>query len=135
MRSSACCFISSLVPNTMAPGGQDFTQAGSRPTLTRSEHSVHLYALWSFLEMRGTSNGHPATQYPQPMQFSSWKSTMPFAYCTIAPGDGQALRQPGSSQCMQPSLRISHSRSPLGFSYSAKRISVHELSLKSFGLS
>ena len=39
---------------------------------------------------------------------------MPLAYCTIAPGEGQALRQPGSSQCMQPSLRISHSRSPFG---------------------
>src|SRR6185369_4132662 len=67
------------------------------------------------------------------MQFSSWKSTMPFAYCTIAPGDGQAFRQPGSAQCMQPSLRISHSRSPFGFSYSAKRISVHESSLRSDG--
>ena len=44
------------------------------------------------------------------MQFSWTKSTMPFEYCTIAPGAGQALRQPGSSQCMQPSLRISHSR-------------------------
>src|SRR6478672_9543322 len=67
------------------------------------------------------------------MQFSSWKSTMPFAYCTIAPGDGHAFRQPGSAQCMQPSLRISHSRSPFGFSYSAKRISVHEFSLRSCG--
>src|SRR6478752_4201636 len=65
------------------------------------------------------------------MQFSSWKSTMPFAYCTIAPGDGQAFRQPGSAQCMQPSLRISHSRSPFGFSYSANRIRVHEFSVRS----
>ena len=56
------------------------------------------------------------------MQFSSWKSTMPLAYCTIAPGDGQAFRQPGSSQCMQPSLRISHSRLPFVFSYSVNRI-------------
>src|SRR6516164_5706022 len=69
------------------------------------------------------------------MQFSSWKSTMPFVYCTIAPGDGHAFRQPGSSQCMQPSLRISHSRSPFGFSYSVKRITVHECSDRSSGLS
>src|SRR5689334_18184989 len=67
------------------------------------------------------------------MQFSCTKSTMPLAYCTIAPGDGQALRQPGSSQCMQPSLRISHSRlSP--FSYSAKRITVNEAGVRSVGL-
>src|SRR5246127_2903442 len=83
--------------------------------------------------MRGTSNGQPVTQYPQPMQFSSWKSTIPLEYCTIAPGEGQALRQPGSAQCMQPSLRISHSRSPFGFSYSAKRIRVQERSLRSAG--
>ena len=59
---------------------------------------------------------------------------MPLAYCTMAPGDGQAFRQPGSSQCMQPSLRISHSRSPLGFSYSVKRITVQDCSLKSCGI-
>ncbi|MOA61655.1 hypothetical protein D3C78_1868440 [compost metagenome] len=64
------------------------------------------------------------------------KSTMPLAYLTIAPGLGQAARQPGSAQCMQPSLRISHSRLPLsGFSYSAKRISVQESALRSLGLS
>ncbi len=52
---------------------------------------------------------------------------MPLAYCTIAPGEGQAFRQPGSSQCMQPSLRISHSRLPVAsFSYSAKRITVQD---------
>src|SRR5450830_1842260 len=69
------------------------------------------------------------------MQFSSWKSTMPLLYWTIAPGDGQALRQPGSSQCMQPSLRISHSRLPSGFSYSEKRMTVHECSVMFGGLS
>src|SRR5215470_10546308 len=68
------------------------------------------------------------------MQFSSWKSTMPLEYCTMAPGDGQALRQPGSSQCMQPSLRISHSSRPFS-STSLKRITVHELSVRSSGLS
>src|SRR5690606_9935142 len=53
----------------------------------------------------------------------------------MAPGEGQAFRQPGSSQCMQPSLRISHSRSPAGFSYSAKRMTVQDLSVRSAGLS
>src|SRR5256886_10735464 len=55
--------------------------------------------------------------------------------CTIAPGAGQAFRHPGSAQCMQPSLRISHSRSPLGFSYSVKRINVQDSLLRSPGLS
>src|SRR5207248_3063296 len=59
------------------------------------------------------------------MQFSSWKSTIQFEYCTMAPGAGHAFRQPGSAQAMQPSLRINHSRSPLGFSYSAKAITDH----------
>src|SRR6478752_10170459 len=69
------------------------------------------------------------------MQFSWTKSTMPLVYCTIAPGDGHAFRQPGSSQCMQPSLRISHSRSPAWFSYSVNRMTVHECSVRSRGLS
>src|SRR5437016_3038797 len=60
---------------------------------------------------------------------------MPLLYCTIAPGAGQAFRHPGSAQCMQPSLRISHSRSPLGFSYSVKRISVQDSPDRSLGLS
>src|SRR4029077_21018313 len=116
--------------------GQVFTHAGSRPTETRSEHSVHLYALLSFFAMRGTSDAQPVTQLPQPMQFSSWKSTMPFEYCTIAPGAGQALRQPGSAQCMQPSLRISHSRfSVSGFTHSVKRIKVNIFGVRSCGLS
>src|SRR3989475_5220949 len=65
------------------------------------------------------------------MQFSSWKSPIPFEYCTMAPGAGHAFRHPGSAQCMHPSLRISHSRSPLGFSYSAKRITVQDASVRS----
>src|SRR5580700_12289619 len=69
------------------------------------------------------------------MQFSLMKSTMPLAYCTIAPGAGQAFRQPGSSQCMQPSLRISHSRLPCSFSHSENRIKVQVLGSRSDGLS
>src|SRR5262245_59877418 len=71
------------------------------------------------------------------MQFSETKSTMPFEYLTIAPGAGQALRQPGSAQCMQPSLRISHSRrfGSFGDSISKKRTSVQVLGERSCGLS
>ena len=54
--------MSSLEPNTSAPVGQVLTQAGSIPTDTRSEHSVHLYALLSFLEIRGILNGQPVIQ-------------------------------------------------------------------------
>src|SRR5215831_2081412 len=68
------------------------------------------------------------------MQCSSMKSTMPLEYCTMAPGEGQALRQPGSAQCMQPSLRISHSSLPCS-SRSVKRITVHEPGERSGGLS
>src|SRR5262245_30296802 len=129
--------MSSFAPNVIAPVGQVFTHAGSRPTETRSEQSVHLYALLSCFEMRGMLNGQPVMQLPQPMQFSCLKSTMPYEYCTIAPGDGQALRQPGSAQCMQPSLRISHcsGRPSVWPSTSAKRISVQVPALRSEGLS
>src|SRR5262245_30342561 len=61
-RFSPYATMSSLVPKPIAPVGQVFTHAGSRPTATRSEHSVHLYALLSCLLMRGTSNGQPVTQ-------------------------------------------------------------------------
>jgi hypothetical protein len=47
------------------------------------------------------------------MHASGFTSTMPFWYCTIAPGAGQAFRQPGSPQCMHPSLRMSHENVPL----------------------
>src|SRR5690606_2799015 len=51
-------------------------------------------------------------------------------------GDGQAFKQPGSSQCIQPSLRISHSRLPVAsFSYSVKRMTVQESAVRSVGLS
>src|ERR1700739_765632 len=135
MRSAANSFMSSLVPKRMAPVGQVFTHAGSRPTPTRSEHSEHLYALLSFFEMRGTLNGQPVTHEPHPMQFSEMKSTMPLAYLTMAPGAGHAFRQPGSSQCMQPSLRISHSSRPGSVSTSENRITVHEAGVRSPGFS
>src|SRR5688500_16079383 len=46
---------------------------------------------------------------------------MPFEYWTIAPGAGQAMRQPGSVQCMHWSLRISQLKRP-SVSCSLKRI-------------
>ena len=47
---------------------------------------------------------------------------------------GQAFRQPGSSQCMQPSLRMSHSRlSAPGLTHSVKRISVNISGVRSGG--
>src|SRR5690606_26978511 len=85
--------------------------------------------------MRGTLNGQPVMQYPQPIQFSETKSTIPLAYLTIAPGAGQAFRQPGSSQCMQPSLRISHSSLPCSGSTSKNFITVQDCGVRSVGLS
>src|SRR5690606_18586970 len=73
------------------------------------------------------------------MQCSLMKSTMPLAYLTIDPGEGQALRQPGSSKCMQPSLRISHSSRVLSsgcfICTSAKRMTVQDCGVRSDGLS
>src|SRR6266853_5567135 len=69
------------------------------------------------------------------MQFSETKSTMPLVYLTMAPGAGQAFRQPGSSQCMQPSLRISHSRRPDCTSTSENLITVQDAGVRSRGLS
>ncbi len=89
----------------------------------------------SALLMRGTSKGQPVTQLPQPTQCSLMKSTMPLAYLTIAPGEGHDFRQPGSSQCMQPSLRISHSSLPASGSTSENFITVHEEGVRSTGLS
>ena len=113
--------MSSFVPNWRQPVGQALMHAGSRPDVTRSTHSVHLAILpvlaWNF----GTLKGHPVAQKPQPMQASGLTSTMPFSYWTMAPGAGQAARQPGSSQCMHWSLRISHTTPP-SKSLSLKRI-------------
>ncbi len=75
-------------------------QAGSMPTDTRSTHSVHFCIFPVLAEKRGTLNGQPVSHSPQPMQASGLTSTMPFSYCTMAPGAGHALRQPGSAQCM-----------------------------------
>ena len=104
--------MSSLVPNCRQPVGQALMQAGSMPTDTRSTHSVHLCILPVLAGKRGTSNGQPVAHSPQPMQASELTSTMPFSYCTIAPGAGHAARQPGSAQCMHWSLRISQASPP-----------------------
>src|SRR6267378_4160881 len=91
-RESASASMSSLVPKCRQPVGHAFTHAGSSPTSTRSTQSVHLAILSVRAEYRGTSNGHPVSHILQPMQASGFTSTMPFSYCTIAPGAGQALK-------------------------------------------
>src|SRR6476646_5892160 len=111
-RFSASNFMSSLLPKCRQPVGHDLMQAGSSPAPTRSEHSVHLYTFLVAALNLGMLKGQPLTQYWQPMQLAWLKSTMPLVYCTIAPSAGQAIRQPGSSQCMHWSLRISHCNPP-----------------------
>src|SRR6266566_5333889 len=111
-RVSASARMSALVPNFRQPVGHDLMHAGSSPCPTRSEHSVHLYTFLVDALNFGMSNGHPEMQYWHSMQFSCWKSTIPFVYWTIAPSAGHARRQPGSSQCMHWSLRISHCSVP-----------------------
>src|SRR5215468_7059707 len=104
--------MDSLVPKCRQPVGQAFTQAGSRPTVVRSTQSVHLDIFPVLSEKRGTSNGHPVRHSWQPMHWSGFTSTTPFEYWTIAAGAGQALRQPGSEQCMHWSLRINQLKFP-----------------------
>src|SRR5271166_4033518 len=111
-RFSAASFISSLLPNCRQPVGQALMQAGSNPAPTRSEHKVHLKTFFVDGLSLGMLNGHPVTQYSHPMQCSSLKSTIPLAYCTIAPSAGQDARHPGSAQCMHWSLRISQLNVP-----------------------
>ena len=77
------------------------------------------------------SNGQPATQYWQPMHFVWSKFTMPFVYWTMAPGAGQAARQPGSSQWRQLSLRMSQARSPPSSSISLNRMRSHVAAVRS----
>src|SRR5450759_156381 len=113
--------MSSFVPKWRHPVGQALMHAGSRPTETRSTQSVHFAIFPVFTWNFGTSNGHPVSQYPQPMQLSGFTSTIPLAYCTMAPGAGQASRHPGSAQCMHWSLRMSHI-SPPSTSRSSKRM-------------
>src|SRR5678816_467493 len=101
-----------LLPKCRQPVGQAFTHAGSRLAVVRSTQSVHLDIFPVFSEKRGTSNGQPVSHRRQPMHRSGFTSTMPLEYWTIAPGAGQALRQPGSAQCMHWSLRINQLKLP-----------------------
>src|SRR4051812_20659962 len=59
----------------------------------------------SRLEM--TPNGHAVTQYPQPLQTSSWITTVPNSVRKIAPV-GQTSRQPACVQCLHTSDDMSH---------------------------
>src|SRR5713101_7753983 len=83
--------MSSFVPNWRHPVGQALMHAGSNPTVTRSTQSVHLAILPVLAENLGTSNGQPVSHRPQPMHCSGLTSTIPFSYCTIAPGAVHAL--------------------------------------------
>src|SRR5215218_7558144 len=58
-----------------------------------------------------TPNGHAVTQYPQPLQTSSWITTVPNSVRVIAPV-GQTSRQPACVQCLQTSELISQRNSP-----------------------
>src|SRR5215472_9619989 len=120
-RSLASPSMESLVPKCRHPVGQAFTQAGSSPTVVRSTQSVHLDIFPVFSEKRGTLKGHPSSHSWHPMHCSGFTSTMPLLYWTIAPGAGQALRQPGSAQCMHWSFRRSQAKLP-STSVSSKRI-------------
>ena len=122
--------MSCLLPHEMALVGHVFTQAGSSPASTRSTHMLHFETLRVLASKRGMSKGQPVTQYWQPMQLSWLKSTMPFVYCTMAPGAGHENRQPGSSQCRQASFLISQLSWP-STSTSLKRISSHVFGLRS----
>src|SRR5688572_3349437 len=99
-RSSALLNRSSRVPKLRQFVGHALMHAGSSPTSTLSTHSEHFDTFPLVGLSFGTSKGHPVMQYPHPMQLSELKSTIPLACCTIAPGAGQALRHPGSTQCM-----------------------------------
>src|SRR2546423_10229774 len=94
----------------------------------------------SRLEM--TPNGHAVTQYPQPLQTSSWITTVPNSVRKIAPV-GQTSRQPACVQCLQTSELMSHRKSVptpasctgISLRCSMKATSRHELALSSPGLS
>src|SRR5215470_8157697 len=94
-RALASSIMSSLVPKCRQPVGHDLMQAGSSPWPTLSEQSVHLNTFFVSGLNFGMLNGHPETQYWQPMQLSCWKSTMPLVYWTIAPSAGHARKHPG----------------------------------------
>src|SRR5690625_4210886 len=53
-----------------------------------------------------TPNGHPATQVPQPLQTSSWTTTVPNSVRNKAPV-GHTSKQPALVQCLQTSEDIS----------------------------
>src|SRR5437868_13124923 len=57
-----------------------------------------------------TPNGQAGTQYPQPLQTSSWTTTVPYSVRKSAPV-GQTSRQAAWVQCLQTSEDMSH-RSP-----------------------
>src|SRR5699024_11266140 len=57
-----------------------------------------------------TPNGQPATQVPQPLQISSWTTTVPYSVRYKAPV-GHTSKQPAKVQCLHTSELISHRNS------------------------
>src|SRR5699024_4008179 len=57
-----------------------------------------------------TPNGQPATQVPQPLQISSWTTTVPYSVRYKAPV-GHTSKHPAKVQCLHTSELISHRNS------------------------
>src|SRR5690625_3512789 len=57
-----------------------------------------------------TPKGQPATQVPQPLQMSSWTTTVPYSVRYRAPV-GHTSKQPANVQCLHTSELISHRNS------------------------
>src|SRR5512133_2692009 len=77
-----------------------------------------------------TPNGQAGMQYPQPLQTSSWMTTVPNSVRKIAPV-GHTSRQAACVQCLQTSELISHwsMRSPSRTVFSTKATWRHVLAL------
>src|SRR5690625_7836567 len=57
-----------------------------------------------------TPKGQPATQVPQPLQISSWTTTVPYSVRYRAPV-GHTSKHPANVQCLHTSELISHRNS------------------------
>ncbi len=72
---------------------------------------MHLCAPPSDSRRPITPNGHAETQYPQPLQTSSWTTTVPNSVRISAPV-GHTSRHAASVQCLHTSLDISQRTAP-----------------------
>src|SRR5438105_15279669 len=74
-----------------------------------------------------TPNGQAGTQYPHPLQTSSWTTTVPNSVRNSEPV-GHTLRQAADVQCLQTSDDMSH-RWPPSWDCSTKATCRHVLAL------